>query len=187
MSGLIAAGAMAAALSTADGLLLTLSNALSHDMSFRVMSPGMKSHRQVIMSKVYLLFVAFAAAWVATRTPGDIIFMVTAAFSFAAASFFPALVLGIFWGRTNKWGASLGMLTGLVVTGYYMVSTQPWLRDLVFGISRAQPVELWWGIQPSAAGVFGAPAAMVVMVLVSLATPKPDTSAQDFVASLRRS
>jgi cation/acetate symporter len=186
MSGLIAAGAMAAALSTADGLLLTLSNALSHDMSFRVMSPGMKSHRQVIMSKVYLLFVAFSAAWVATRTPGDIIFMVTAAFSFAAASFFPALVLGIFWGRTNKWGASLGMLTGLAVTGYYMVSTQPWLRELVFGISRAQPVELWWGIQPSAAGVFGAPAAMVVMVLVSLATPKPDRSAQDFVASLRR-
>lgn len=186
MSGLIAAGAMAAALSTADGLLLTLSNALSHDMSFRVMSPDMKSHRQVIMSKVYLLFVAFAAAWVATRTPGDIIFMVTAAFSFAAASFFPALVLGIFWLRTTSLGASLGMLTGLTVTAYYMASTQPWLRELVFDISRAEPVTLWWGIQPSAAGIFGAPAALVVMVVVSLVTPKPGELAQAFVARLRR-
>lgn len=186
MSGLIAAGAMAAALSTADGLLLTLSNALSHDMRFRVMSPGMKSHRQVIMSKVYLLFVAFAAAWVATRTPGDIIFMVTAAFSFAAASFFPALVLGIFWKRTSSLGASAGMLTGLLVTGYYMALTQPWLRELVFGISRAEPLELWWGIQPSAAGIFGAPAALLVMVVLSLVTPKPSDSARSFVARLRR-
>ena len=97
MSGLIAAGAMAAALSTADGLLLTISNALSHDTSVRVVSPEMNSNRQVIVSKVFLLFVAFAAAWVATKTPADIIFMVTAAFSFAAASFFPALVLGVFW------------------------------------------------------------------------------------------
>lgn len=186
MSGLIAAGAMAAALSTADGLLLTLSNALSHDMSFRVMSPDMKSHRQVIMSKVYLLFVAFAAAWVATRTPGDIIFMVTAAFSFAAASFFPALVLGIFWRRTTSSGASLGMLAGLLVTGYYMALTQPWLRELVFDISRAEPVVLWWGIQPSAAGIFGVPAALVVMVVVSLLTPKPGESTQTFIAHLRR-
>ncbi len=186
MSGLIAAGAMAAALSTADGLLLTLSNALSHDMNFRVMSPDMKSHRQVIMSKVYLLFVAFAAAWVATRTPGDIIFMVTAAFSFAAASFFPALVLGIFWGRTTSWAVSLGMLSGLAVTGYYMVLTQPWLRELVFDVSRAEPVVLWWGIQPSAAGIFGAPTAFAVMILVSWVTPKPAESAQSFVARLRR-
>lgn len=186
MSGLIAAGAMAAALSTADGLLLTLSNALSHDVSLRVRSPAVKSHRQVIMSKIYLLFVAFAAAWVATRTPGDIIFMVTAAFSFAAASFFPALVMGVFWGRTTNWGASLGMLTGLAVTGFYMVSTQPWLREVIFGISRAQPVDLWWGIQPSAAGIFGAPAALAVMVLVSLLTPRPDSSAQAFLTNLRR-
>ena len=186
MSGLIAAGAMAAALSTADGLLLTLSNALSHDMSFKVVSPAMKTHRRVIVSKVFLLFVAFAAAWVATRTPADIIFMVTAAFSFAAASFFPALVLGIFWGRANKWGVSTGMLVGLIVTAYYMSWTQPWLREVMFGISRAEPIVLWWGIEPSAAGIFGAPVALVVMVLLSLITPRPDASAQSVVAQLRR-
>lgn len=186
MSGLIAAGAMAAALSTADGLLLTLSNALSHDMSKREVLPDAKSHRQVIMSKVFLLFVAFAAAWVATRTPADIIFMVTAAFSFAAASFFPALVLGVFWQRNNRWGASLGMASGLVVTGYYMAMTQPWLREVVFGVSRSAPIELWWGIQPSAAGIFGAPIAFAVMIIVSLLTPKPDASTMALVARLRK-
>lgn len=78
------------------------------------------------------------------------------------------------------------MLTGLAVTGFYMVSTQPWLREVIFGISRAQPVDLWWGIQPSAAGIFGAPAALAVMVLVSLLTPRPDSSAQAFLTNLRR-
>lgn len=186
MSGLIAAGAMAAALSTADGLLLTLSNALSHDTSFRVMSPDMNVNRQVIMSKIFLLFVAFAAAWVATRTPADIIFMVTAAFSFAAASFFPALVLGVFWRRANRWGVSLGMLAGLAMTVYYMAWTQPWLREVFFGVSRSVPVDLWWGIQPSAAGIFGAPLAFLVIVIVSLVTPVPDQETLDMVSSLRR-
>ncbi len=186
MSGLIAAGAMAAALSTADGLLLTISNALSHDTSVRVVSPEMNSNRQVIVSKVFLLFVAFAAAWVATKTPADIIFMVTAAFSFAAASFFPALVLGVFWSRTNKWGASFGMLAGIGMTFFYMAITQPWLRELVFGIARSEPIHLWWGIQPNAAGIFGIPLAFAVMVLVSLATPRPDQDTLAMVAELRR-
>jgi cation/acetate symporter len=186
MTGLIAAGAMAAALSTADGLLLTLSNALSHDISKQQALPQASHHRQVILSKVLLLFVAFMAAWVATRTPADIIFMVTAAFSFAAASFFPALVLGVFWQRTNRWGAIFGMLSGLLVTGYYMASTQPWLRELVFGVSRSAPIDLWWGVQPIAAGIFGAPVAFGVMILVSLATPKPDASIVALVTRLRQ-
>jgi cation/acetate symporter len=186
MSGLIAAGAMAAALSTADGLLLTISNALSHDTSVRVVSPDMNINRQVIVSKVFLLFVAFAAAWVATKTPADIIFMVTAAFSFAAASFFPALVLGVFWSRTTKWGATLGMLAGLGMTFYYMATTQPWLRELVFGIARSEPIQLWWGITPNAAGIFGIPLAFAVMVLVSLVTPRPDQETLAMIADLRR-
>ncbi|MFO7747280.1 MAG: cation acetate symporter, partial [Orrella sp.] len=185
MSGLIAAGAMAAALSTADGLLLTISNALSHDTSVRVMSPDMNTNRQVIVSKVILLVVAFAAAWVATKTPADIIFMVTAAFSFAASSFFPALVLGVFWSRTTKWGASLGMLSGLGMTFYYMAITQPWLRELVFGVARSEPIELWWGIEPTAAGVFGIPLAFTVMVVVSLLTPRPGSETLAMVESLR--
>jgi cation/acetate symporter len=82
---------------------------------------------------------------VAAQKPADILFLVSAAFSFAAAAFFPALTLGVFWKRANKWGASLGMIAGLGITFYYMATTQPWLRG-VFGVTS--PVELWFGILP---------------------------------------
>lgn len=186
ISGLVAAGALAAALSTADGLLLTLSNALSHDTLFRVVSPRMGAGRQVILSKMLLLVVAFAAAWAAAHTPADILFLVGAAFSFAAASFFPVLVMGVFWKRANKYGAAAGMLSGLGVTIYYMVQAQPWLRELVLGIPTGVPVELWWHIQPIAAGVFGAPVAFAVIILVSLVTPAPLAVTQQMVEYLRQ-
>ena len=185
VSGLVAAGALAAALSTADGLLLTLSNALSHDTLMRVVSSRMVGGRQVILSKVLLLVVAFAAAWAATRTPADILFLVGAAFSFAASTFFPVLVMGIFWKRANQWGATAGMLSGLFVTIFYMVQTQPWLREWVLGIPRSTPVDLWWDIQPIAAGVFGAPVAFIVIVLVSLLTAKPGSLSDQLVDDLR--
>ncbi|WP_459617318.1 sodium:solute symporter family protein [Bordetella sp. 2513F-2] len=186
LSGLVAAGALAAALSTADGLLLTLSNSLSHDMWYRVMSPRMHTARRVLVSKVLLLLVAFAAAWVAARKPGDILFMVSAAFSFAASSFFPVLVMGMFWRRANKWGATCGMFAGLLATFAYMAHMHPSLREWVFGIARTEPVHLWWGVQPIAAGVFGAPVAFAVIVLVSLLTPAPDRATLALVDYLRR-
>lgn len=185
VSGLVAAGALAAALSTADGLLLTLSNALSHDTFLRNVSSRMGAGRQVIFSKVLLLVVAFAAAWAATRTPADILFLVGAAFSFAASSFFPVLVMGIFWKRANKWGATSGMIAGLTVTIFYMVKTQPWLREMVLGVPRSVPLELWWGIQPIAAGVFGAAVAFLVIIVVSLLTPQPDAVTRQMVDYLR--
>ena len=86
------------------------------------------------ISKVLLLVVALLAASVAAQKPADILFLVSAAFSFAAAAFFPALVSGIFWKRANKWGATLGMVAGLGITFYYMATTQPWLRGL-FGVT----------------------------------------------------
>ena len=185
VSGLVAAGALAAALSTADGLLLTLSNALSHDTLLRGVSSRMGAGRQVILSKVLLLVVAFTAAWAATRTPADILFLVGAAFSFAASTFFPVLVMGIFWKRANQWGATAGMLSGLFTTIFYMVQTQPWLREWVLSVPRNTPVELWWGIQPIAAGVFGAPIAFAAIVVVSLLTPKPDALSRQLVQYLR--
>lgn len=185
ISGLVAAGGLAAALSTADGLLLTLSNSLSHDMWYRVVSPRMSAARRVMVSKILLLVVAFGAAWVAARKPADILFMVSAAFSFAASSFFPALVMGVFWRRANKWGATLGMAAGPAVTFAYMTHTHPWLRESVLGIARTQPVDLWWGIQPIAAGVFGAPVAFLTIVVVSLLTPPPDRATLALVDYLR--
>ena len=113
ISGMVAAGGLAAALSTADGLLLTIANALSHDLYYKMIDPNAPTSRRVAISKALLLVVALAAAAVAAQKPADILFLVSAAFSFAAAAFFPALVLGIFWKRANKWGASLGMIAGL--------------------------------------------------------------------------
>jgi cation/acetate symporter len=168
ISGLVAAGGLAAALSTADGLLLTIANALSHDLYYKMIDPNASTARRVTLSKILLLVVALAAAYVAAQKPADILFLVSAAFSFAAAAFFPALVLGIFWKRATGIAASLGMVAGLGITFYYMVTTQPWLRG-VFGVTS--PVELWFGIQPISAGVFGVPMGFAVIILVSLVTP----------------
>ena len=182
ISGMVAAGGLAAALSTADGLLLTIANALSHDLYYKMIDPNAPTSRRVAISKALLLVVALAAAYVAAQKPADILFLVSAAFSFAAAAFFPALVLGIFWKRATKWGASLGMITGLGVTFYYMVTTQPWLRS-VFGVTS--PVELWWGIQPISAGLFGVPVGIATIIIVSLLTPAPKKETQDLVEHVR--
>ena len=120
VSGLVAAGGLAAALSTADGLLLTIANALSHDLYYKMLDPKASTARRVTMSKILLLVVAIIAAWVTSYKPGNILFLVGAAFSLAASAFFPALVLGIFWKRANKWGAIIGMVAGLGICMYYM-------------------------------------------------------------------
>ena len=99
-----------------------------------MIDPNASTARRVTISKSLLLVVALAAAYVASLKPADILFLVSAAFSLAAAAFFPALVLGVFWKRANKWGASLGMISGLGITFYYMATTQPWLRGL-FGVT----------------------------------------------------
>jgi len=182
ISGLVAAGGLAAALSTADGLLLTIANALSHDLYYKMIDPTASTARRVTISKILLLVVALAAATVASQKPADILFLVSAAFSFAAATFFPALVLGIFWRRANKWGATLGMIAGLGVTFYYMTQTQGWLRG-VFGVTK--PIELWWDIQPISAGLFGIPLGFAVIVIVSLLTPAPDKDTQELVDHVR--
>ena len=182
ISGLVAAGGLAAALSTADGLLLTIANALSHDLYYKMIDPNASTARRVTISKVLLLMVALAAAYVAAQKPADILFLVSAAFSFAASAFFPALVLGIFWKRATGIAASLGMISGLAITFYYMVTTQPWLRG-IFGVTG--PVELWWGIQPISAGVFGVPLGFAVIVLVSLVTPAPGRPTLDLVEHIR--
>jgi cation/acetate symporter len=182
VSGMVAAGGLAAALSTADGLLLTIANALSHDLYYKMIDPNASTARRVAISKALLLVVALAAASVAAQKPADILFLVSAAFSFAAASFFPALVLGVFWKRANKWGATLGMIAGLGITFYYMATTQPWLRG-IFGVTS--PVELWFGIQPISAGVFGVPLGFAVIIIVSLLTPAPSRAVQELVEHVR--
>ena len=129
ISGLVAAGGLAAALSTADGLLLTIANALSHDLYYKMIDPNASTQKRVTISKILLLVVALVAAYVTSLKPGDILFLVGAAFSLAAAAFFPALVLGVFWKRANKWGAIAGMVAGprhhVLLHG---ARRYPWLR-----------------------------------------------------------
>jgi cation/acetate symporter len=181
---LVAVGGMAAALSTADGLLLTVANAASHDVYYRVIKPRASAAARVIASKVLVMVIAFVAALIAALKITDILQFVSAAFSLAAAAFFPALVLGIFWRRANRAGASAGMLAGLGVCGWYMVTNLPLLRSW-FGITRPLADGQWWGVEPIAAGVFGVPVGFAVMVVVSLATAPPDEETMKFIDRIR--
>jgi cation/acetate symporter len=180
MSGLIAAGALAAALSTADGLLLTIANALSHDVYYCMVDKTASSQRRVTISKILLLGVALFASYVASLNTGNILFLVGAAFSLAASSLFPVLVLGVFWKRTTKLGAVAGMLAGLSVCVYYIVSTYPYFTQMT-GFSGAR----WFGIESISSGVFGVPAGFVVAVAVSLFDRKPDAYTRALVDYIR--
>ena len=184
ISGMVAAGGLAAALSTADGLLLTIANALSHDLYYKMIDPNAPTARRVMLSKILLLVVALLAAYVASLKVADILFLVSAAFSLAAAGFFPALVLGVFWKRASKWGAVLGMLSGVSITFYYMATTQPWMRG-VFGVTGPVADYTWWGIAPISAGIFGVPLGFAVMIIVSLLTPAPKAEVQELIEHVR--
>jgi cation/acetate symporter len=181
---LVAAGGLAAALSTADGLLLTTANALSHDLYYRIINPAASAIRRVMLSKVLVLMVALLGAYVASLRIADILQFVSAAFSLAAAAFFPALVLGIFWPRANRAGATAGMLAGMAVCLYYMVTNIPLLRSL-FGVTRPLLDCRWWSVDPVAAGVFGVPAGLLTVALVSLLTPRPASAQYELLDQVR--
>jgi len=168
VSGLVAAGALAAALSTADGLLLTIANAISHDVYFHMIDKKASHQKRVTTAKIALLGVALFAAYVTSLRPGDILFLVGSAFSLAASSFFAVLILAVFSKRINQWGAIAGMITGLVVSGTYIALNYPFVSRItgVFG-------ERWFGIDPIASGAFGIPASFLAAYLVSYMT-KPN-------------
>jgi cation/acetate symporter len=176
ISGLVAAGGLAAALSTADGLLLTIANAMSHDLYYKMIDPNASTVRRLAVSKGLLLIVALLAAYVTSLKPGDILFLVGAAFSLAASGFFPALVLGVFWKRANWLGCVLGMSLGLGVCAYYMYMTYPF-----FGVNAPK----WWDIQPISAGTFGIPAGFLGIIIGSLISPAPNKEIQDLVDHVR--
>ncbi|MBL0144078.1 MAG: cation acetate symporter [Betaproteobacteria bacterium] len=181
ISGLVAAGGLAAALSTADGLLLTIANALSHDLYYKMINPNASPGMRITVSKVLLLGVAIIAAYVTSLKPGNILFLVGAAFSIAASALFPALVMGIFWKRASKIGAITGIAAGLGICLYYMVHTYPVFIQW-FGTT---PIVKWWGLEPISAGMFGVPVGIVTIFVVSLLTPAPDKEVQELVDHVR--
>jgi cation/acetate symporter len=173
VSGLVAAGGLAAALSTADGLLLAIANALSHDIYYKMIDPTASTRRRLIVARTLLVVVALIAAAVAGTRPAGIIQMVAWAFSLAAAGLFAPLVLGIWWKRTTSVGAILGMISGFSVCLFYLIATQYF----------AMP--LWFGIRNISCALFGMPVAFFVTWAVSMMTAPPSREMQEFVDSIR--
>lgn len=176
ITGLVAAGGLAAALSTADGLLLTIASALSHDVYYKMLTPDAPATRRLVVSKIVLLIVAVLAAYITSLKPGSILLLVGAAFSLAASALFPVLVCGIFWKRANRAGAVIGMSLGLCVTLYYMI-----VCTEAFGINAP----LWFDIKPIAAGVFGVPIGFLGLIVGSLLTAPPETRHTEMVDLIR--
>jgi len=173
IAGLVAAGGLAAALSTADGLLLAIANALSHDIYYRMVDPNANAKRRLVVARILLIVVAIVAAYVASTRPAGILAMVAWAFSIAASGLFPALVMGVWWKRTTTAGAIAGMIAGYGVCLFYLIGTQ------------YMGMPLWFGVRNISCGLFGIPAAFLVTIVVSLMTPAPSRAMQDFIDSIR--
>ncbi|WP_029214895.1 sodium:solute symporter family protein [Kallotenue papyrolyticum] len=174
VAALVAAGGLAAALSTADGLLVVIASAVAHDIFYKTLRPNASQRTRIAVGKAMILVGASAAALAAMPKLALIAQMVAWAFSLAAASFFPILLLGIFWKRANGAGAIAGMIGGLVVTISYMVGNY---FDPAFNIL---------GISHVGAGIFGMPVNFALTIIVSLLTQAPPLEIQRLVDSLRR-
>ncbi|MEX2197255.1 MAG: sodium:solute symporter family protein [Burkholderiales bacterium] len=173
ISGLVAAGGMAAAMSTADGLLLAIANALSHDLYYKIIDPKADVKRRLIVARVLLVAIGAAGALVASLRLTDILGAVAWAFDFAMSGLFFPLVLGVWWKRANQAGAIAGMLVGLAAGTWYLYMVK-W--------GGMVP---WWGMDDVRFGIIGATASVIAMVVVTLLTPAPDKATQDMVDEVR--
>lgn len=174
IGALVAAGGLAAALSTADGLLLVIASAFAHDIYGSVINPKISIRNRFWLGRFAVLLAALLAAFTALRRLAIIVQLVAWAFSLAAATLFPVLVLGIFWKRANGVGAIAGMLSGLLVTLVYMTAN---FSSLNFNIL---------GIQHVGAGIFGMPVNFLVTILVSKLTAPPSQATLDLIETLRQ-
>jgi len=173
ISGLVAAGGMAAAMSTADGLLLAIANALSHDLYYKMIDPKADVRHRLIVARVLLIVIGAAGAAVASLRLTGILGAVAWAFDFAMSGLFFPLVLGVWWKRANRAGAIAGMVIGFLVGTWYLY--------MVY----AGGMKPWWGIDHLRFGIIGAGASLISMVVVSLLTPAPDKETQDMVDEVR--
>ncbi len=164
ISGLVAAGGLAAALSTADGLLLAIANALSHDIYYKMLDPNAPTIRRLTVARSLLFVVAVCAAYLASTKPGDILAMVGWAFSLAMAGNFPALVMGIWWKRTTATGAVCGMIAGFGLCIFYLLTTRyfPGFGVKYFGMTSLLNAATGAPLVPDLAKAMAAPNAMEV-------------------------
>jgi len=172
ISGLVAAGGMAAAMSTADGLVLAISNALSHDVYYKIINPKAETAKRLIVARILLVLIGFAGATIAALEIQGILGSVIWAFDFAMSGLFFPLVLGVWWKRANAQGAVAGMLLGLAAGTAYLI----WVRSGGAG---------FWGVTQLTFGIVGSLVSLVAMVVVSLITKAPDAATQRMVDEVR--
>ena len=173
ISGLVAAGGLAAAMSTADGLLLAIANALSHDLYYSIIDPKADTKKRLIVARVLLIFIGLAAAFIASLKLTGILGAVAWAFCFANSGLFFPLVLGIWWKRANTAGAIAGMVAGFGVGSWYLYQVY------------AGGMTPWMEIDHLRFGIIGMPVSLIAMVVVSLLTPAPSKEIQDMVDEVR--
>ena len=171
---LVAAGGLAAALSTASGLLLVISSSIAHDVYYRIINPNATETQRLMVGRIMVGLAVAIAGYFGINPPGFVAEVVAFAFGLAAASFFPVILLGIFDERTNKEGAIAGMVTGLAFTAFYIIGVK------FYGMST------WlFGISPEGIGTVGMIINFIVTLVVSRLTPPPPLEVQEMVASLR--
>jgi cation/acetate symporter len=164
-------------MSTAAGLLLVISSSASHDLYFRYVDHNASEARRLLVSRIAMGIAVLVAIYFGINPPAFVAQVVAFAFGLAASTFFPILLLGIFWKRANAAGAVSGMLTGLVFTATYMIYTLP-----VFGTQANDHI---MGVSPEGIGAIGAVVNLVVTVIVSLATKPPSHEVQEMVENIR--
>jgi cation/acetate symporter len=176
---LVAAGGLAAALSTAAGLLLVISSSISHDIIKKIINPNISENGELIAARLSAVVAVIIAGWFGINPPDFVAATVALAFGLAAASFFPAIILGIFYKRMNKEGAITGMVIGILLMLYYMMKFK---FDWFGGGSK----EDWWlGISPEGFGTVAMLVNFTISIIISSFTPKPPLAVQEIVDNIR--
>ncbi len=176
---LVAAGALAAALSTAAGLLLVISTAVAHDLLKRSFMPAITEKQELLYARIAIFMAVLVAGYVGINPPAYVAQVVAYAFGLAAASFFPAIVLGIFQKRMNKHGAIAGMLAGFTFTAAYII----YFKTINPAADNA--ANWWLGISPEGIGSLGTLANLIVAIIISKFTPAPPKDVQAIVEDIR--
>ncbi|ENM3764922.1 cation acetate symporter [Vibrio cholerae] len=176
---LLAAGGLAAALSTAAGLLLVISTAISHDLLKKGFKPDMTDKQELLAARIAAALAIVGAGYLGINPPGFVAQVVAFAFGLAAASFFPAIILGIFYKKMNKEGAIIGMLAGITFTAAYIIYFK------FINPTASVPANWWFGISPEGIGTLGMCLNFVVAIVVNKFTAEVPQDVQDMVESIR--
>ena len=177
--GLVVAGGLAAALSTAAGLLLVISTSISHDLLKNYLRPSITEKGELYAARVSIAVAVVAAGLAGLNPPGFVAEVVALAFGLAASSFFPAIILGIFDKRMNREGAIAGMIIGILFTAFYILYFKPQLGG------PGTPDQYWWGISPEGIGTLGMVINFITAWVVSRFTPAPPSAVQELTESIR--